>query len=112
MSEKQVTEIVFVVDVTSFTERGFVGTSTYEGAPLEIEFDDSDAGVRLTPEMCKRLGVRKGSGVVIVGEDDDKPQVAESVVYSTGDRVRISNARIYYFVGRSGGAVIRIRRRD
>lgn len=112
MSERQVREIVFVVDVTSFTEQGFVGSSTYEGKTIEIEFDDSDAGVRLTQEMCKRLGVRKGSSVVIVGEDDERPQVSESVVYSTGDRVRISNAKIYYFVGRSGGAIIRIRKRD
>ena len=98
-----------MVDVSSLTKKGFVGTSTYEGKKLELEFDDRGAGVFLTSEMAGRLHVRKGSALSVIIEEDES-RVAEVTVAGIGKEPRISDPKIYYAVGREGGAIIRIRR--
>jgi ABC-type lipoprotein release transport system permease subunit len=103
------TEIVFVVDVSSFTEKGFIGTSRFEGQPMAIDFDDGDQGIFLSHEMAGRLGVRKGSRVSALVEAD-KTQAAQMAVAAVGRAVRISDAKVYYAIGKEGGAVIRIRK--
>ena len=102
-------ELVFVVDVSALTESGFVGATEYEGGRVDLEFDDGDAGVFLTPEMAGRLGVREGSPlkISVEGETD---QSVDAVVASVGHRLRISNPMAYYSVGKGGGAVIRVRK--
>ena len=102
-------ELVFVVDVSSLTKKGFVGTTTYEGRKVDLEFDDNGDGVFLTSEMAGRLHVRKGSPLSVIIEDD-RNQVAEAQVAAVGKTIRISDPKVYYAVGREGGAVIRIRK--
>lgn len=102
-------ELVFVVDVSALTGRGFVGSTEYEGKKVDLDFDDADAGVFLSSEMAGRLHVKKGSRVSIVIEDDDN-QVAQTRVASVGKSLRISDLKVYYAVGREGGAVIRVRK--
>ncbi len=111
MTKEETDELVFVVDVTSFTKHGFIGSSNFGGRGVDIEFDDGGDGVTLSPEMCKKLHVRAGSQVLIIGENEDKPQISESTVKSVGEKLRISDAKTYYFVGRYGGAIIRIRKK-
>ena len=108
--KSEVLELVFAVDVAAFTKKGYVGSSNYAGKPVEIEFDDADAGVSLNQEMGEKLHVRKDSRVMLVVETEERPQVTESVVAAIGKKVRISSARVYYQVGREGGAVVRIRK--
>ena len=100
-------ELVFVVDVTSLAKEGFVGSTMYKGKAVDVKFDDGDAGVFLSSEMAARLHVRKGSKVLLVAENERK-LVADSVVSGVGRTVRISNPRVYYEVGKEGGAVVRI----
>jgi len=102
-------ELVFVVDVSSLTEEGFIGSTKYEGSKLELEFDDKDAGVFLSPEMAARLHVRKGSRVSLITENE-RNQVTDAAVSGVGKTVRISNSKVYYEVGKEGGAVVRIRK--
>jgi ABC-type lipoprotein release transport system permease subunit len=102
-------ELVFVVDVTSLTKKGFVGSTKYEGKAVDLEFDDGDAGVFLSSEMAARLRVRKGSKVLLVVESE-RNIVTDAVVSGVGKTVRISNPKVYYDVGKEGGAVVRIRR--
>ena len=102
-------EIVFVVDVSSFTEKGFIGTSSFSGRPMPIDFDDGDQGISLNHEMAGRLGVKKGSWVSALVEAD-KTQVVQMAVAAVGKVVRISDSKVYYAVGKEGGAVIRVRR--
>jgi hypothetical protein len=104
-----VAELVFVVDVSSLTDKGFVGTTTYEGKKADLEFDDEDKGVFLTSEMAGRLHVKKGSTLSITVEGETT-QLSEAQVASIGKAIRISDAKVYYGVGREGGAVIRIRK--
>jgi len=103
-------ELVFVVDVSSLTKKGFVGTTKYEGKQVDLEFDDGTAGVFLDSEMAGRLHVKKGSRLSIVIEDE-RNEVVESTVAGVGKAIRISDARVYYPVGRDGGAIIRITKR-
>ena len=109
MASAALAEIVFVVDVSALTNKGFVGSTKYEGKRVDLSFDDGDAGVFLDSEMAGRLHVRKGSRVSLVVEGDAN-QVAESRVAGVRNALLISNARVYYAVGREGGAVIRIRK--
>jgi hypothetical protein len=102
-------ELVFVVDVTSLTKKGFVGTTKYEGKQVDLEFDDGMAGVFLNSEMAGRLHVRKGSPLLLVVEGE-KNEVVEASVAAAGKVLRISNPKVYYAVGREGGAVIRVRK--
>jgi ABC-type lipoprotein release transport system permease subunit len=102
-------ELVFVVDVSALTPKGFVGTTEYEGKKIDLDFDDTNAGVFLNSEMAGRLHVKKGSRVSIVIEGDDN-QVEETAVASVGKSLRISDAKVYYAVGREGGAVLRLRK--
>jgi len=102
-------ELVFVVDVTSFTDKGFVGTTSYEGGKVDLEFDDGTAGVYLTGEMAQRIKVRKGSALSVVVENG-KPEVVNTNVASVGKSLRISNTKVYYAVGREGGAILRVRK--
>ncbi len=102
-------ELVFVVDVSSLTKKGFVGTSKYEGRQIEVEFDDGTSGVVLTSEMAGRLRVRKGSKVSILIEDD-RNQIVEAVLAGVGRAVRVSDAKVYYSVGRDGGGILRLRK--
>ncbi|HYB06802.1 MAG TPA: hypothetical protein VEB87_01455 [Nitrososphaerales archaeon] len=102
-------ELVFVVDVSALTKKGFIGTTTFEGKQVDLEFDDGGAGVLLTSEMAARLRVRKGSAISVLIEGD-RNTVVEASVGGTGKRPRVSDPRIYYAVGREGGAVIRIRK--
>jgi hypothetical protein len=102
-------ELVFVVDVSSFTKKGFVGSTEFEGKSISIEFDDGDLGVYLTPEMAKRLHVRKGSPLLVLVEDD-RPESTKTITTVVGPEARISNAKVYYAVGREGGAVVRVKK--
>jgi hypothetical protein len=102
-------EVVFVVDVSSLTKKGFVGTTTYEGGKVDLEFDAEDAGLFLTTEMATRLHVRKGSTLSVILEGE-RTQVVEATVAAVGKELRISDQRVYYAVGREGGSVIRIRK--
>lgn len=103
------TVISLVVDVSSFTKRGFIGTSNFSGEPIEIEFDDGDEGIFLAREMAKRLTVRKGSEVSVSVEDETTLTVKIAVV-GVGRAARFSSARIYFAVGKEGGAVIRVQK--
>ena len=111
LTQEQGDELVFVVDVTSFTENGFIGSSNFGESRVDIEFDDGSEGVSLTPEMAKKIKVKAGSPILIIGENEEKPQMSESSVSSVGEKVKVSDAKTYYFVGRYGGAIIRIRKR-
>lgn len=102
-------ELVFVVDVSSLTNQGFVGTTKYEGKEVNLEFDDDGKGVYLTSEMAGRLHVKKGSALSVIVEDDVN-QVAQVMVAAVGKTLRISDPKVYYAVGREGGAVVRIRK--
>jgi hypothetical protein len=102
-------ELVFVVDVSSFTERGFVGSTKYEGKPVSLEFDDEDKGVFINPEMAKRVHVRKGSPLILLIENE-RLQEAKTTVAGVGSTLRISDAKTYYAVGKEGGAIIRMRK--
>lgn len=103
-------ELVFAVSVSSFTEKGYMGSASFHGKPVDFEFDDGDAGVFLTAEMCSRLGVKEGSKVLVVVETDGEPLSVEITAAGTAPRSRISNARVYYAVGKEGGAVLKMRR--
>jgi ABC-type lipoprotein release transport system permease subunit len=109
VSEAAEAEVVFVVDVSSFTKKGFVGTTTYEGRQVDVEFEDGGAGVFLNSAMARRMGVRRGSQLSVVIEDD-RTQVASTKVAAVGKGLRISDAKVYYAVGKEGGAVLRIRK--
>ena len=111
LTQEQGDELVFVVDVTSFTENGFIGSSNFGESRVDIEFDDGSEGVSLTPEMANKIKVKAGSPILIIGENEEKPQTSEGTVSSVGEKVRVSDAKTYYFVGRYGGAIIRIRKR-
>jgi len=111
LTQEQGDELVFVVDVTSFTENGFIGSSNFGESRVDIEFDDGSDGISISPEMAKKIKVKVGSPVLIIGENEEKPQTSESTVSSVGEKLRISDAKTYYFVGRYGGAIIRIQKR-
>ncbi len=102
-------ELVFVVDVSAFTEKGFVGSTAYQGEKLDLEFDEAGEGVFLTSEMAERLHARKGSKLSLTF-DDGAIQAAELAVSGITVRPRISDPKVYYSVGREGGAVMRIRK--
>jgi ABC-type lipoprotein release transport system permease subunit len=101
--------LVFVVDVYSLTKKGFVGTTEYEGKKVDLEFDDAGKGVFLSSEMAGRLHVKKGSKVSLVIEDEAS-QVVETTVAGVGGSLRISDPKVYYGVGREGGAIMRIKK--
>lgn len=109
MADAPDVELVFVVDVSSFTRKGFIGSTEYEGKTVSIDFDDDDLGAYLTAEMARRLHVRKGSSLSVVVEDD-RQEVTETVVAGLGPEPRISNAKVYYAVGKVGGAVVRVKK--
>jgi hypothetical protein len=109
VAEANENELVFVVDVSSFTKKGFMGSTEYEGNTVSIEFDDDDLGVYLTTEMAKRLHVRKGSPLLVLVEDD-RPESIKTITSGVGPKPRISNAKVYYAVGREGGAVVRVKK--
>lgn len=109
MAEAPEAELVYVVDVSSFTKKGFIGSTEYEGKTVSIEFDDEDKGVWLTPEMAKRLHVRKGSSLSIVVEDDRR-ELTKNVTAGVRPTARISSAKVYYAVGKEGGAVLKVRK--
>ncbi len=111
MNSPEQEEVVFVVDVSSFTERGFVASSTFAGDEVSIEFDDRNEGLVLSAGMAERIRVRAGSKVTIILENEGRPQVSESLIKSVGEKVRISDEKTYYFVGRTGGAIIRVRKK-
>jgi len=100
-------ELVFVVDASSFTKEGFVGTTEYEGKKVELEFDAGHEGVFLTSEMAGRLGVRKGTELSATVENGANITV-KATVASVGKLLRISDEKIYYAVGREGGAILRL----
>jgi ABC-type lipoprotein release transport system permease subunit len=102
-------EIILVVDVSSFTEKGFVCTSSFAGEQVAIEFDDGDKGVLLNRRMANKLGVKAGSQVSALVEAE-KTQLVKMIVAAVGNSVRISDAKVYYAVGKEGGAVIRVRK--
>ena len=109
MASADLDELVFVLDVTLLTKKGFVGTTSYRGKAVELEFDDGDAGVFLSSEMAARLKVRKGSRVLLTTENE-RHQVSEAVVSGVGRTLRVSNPKVYYEIGREGGAILKIRK--
>ena len=109
MASAGAADLVFVVDVSALTGKGFVGTTKYEGKRVDLDFDDGSAGVFLTSEMAGRLHVKKGSRLSLVIEDEAN-QVTEAIVASVGKALRISNPKVYYAIGREGGAVLRVRK--
>jgi len=102
-------ELVFVVDLTSLTKKGFVGSTVYQGKAVDLEFDDGDEGVVLSSEMAARLRVRKGSKILLAAENEHHI-VTDAVVTELGKAIRISNPKIYYEVGKEGGAILKIRK--
>jgi len=58
--------------------------------------------------MAKRLHVRKGSRLSFVVEGESTI-VGDLVVRGVGKNPRVSDARVYYAVGKEGGAVVKIR---
>ena len=102
-------ELVFVLDVSLLTKEGFIGTTSYKGRVVEWRFDDGDAGIFISSEMAARLHVRKGSRVSLTTESE-RNQVTEAVVSGVGKTLRVSNPKVYYEVGREGGAVLRVRK--
>jgi hypothetical protein len=102
-------DVVLVVDVTSFTAEGFVGSSAFDGDVLNIQFDDKGEGVFLTSEMATRLAVRKGSRLNITVEGETN-QVSSATVSGLSKMTRISDPKLYYGVGKEGGAIIRVRK--
>lgn len=96
--------------VSSFTKRGFVGSTSYRGESVDIEFDDLDQGVFLTAEMCNRIQVKKGSKVLVVVEANGAPRATEASLRGVSSRARISSAKVYYEVGREGGAIVTLRK--
>ncbi len=109
MDGEETAELVFVVDVSSFTERGFLGKTGYEGREIAIEFDEGGEGVFIDPEMAKRIGVKKGSPVMVMVEGDAHT-AAQSKVAGVGKALRISDAPVYYAIGKDGGGVVRVRK--
>ena len=109
MASAQQAELVFVVDVSSLTTKGFIGSTKYQGKTVELEFDDKDAGIFLSPEMAARLHVRKGSRITLTTENE-RNQATDATVAGVGKTVLISNSKIYYEVGKEGGAIVRIRK--
>ena len=102
-------ELVFVVDVSSLTADGFASSSSYEGKEFDLKFDDTGAGVFLTPQMAGRLHIRKGSKVTLVMENEPT-LVVELTVASIKGTPRVSDPKAYYAVGHEGGAVLRLRK--
>jgi len=102
-------ELVFVVDVSSLTKEGFTGSTKYEGKTIEVEFDDKDTGVFLSSEMAARMRVRKGSRISLITENE-RNQVIDATVAGVGKTIRISNSKVYYEVGKEGGAIVRVRK--
>lgn len=102
-------ELVFVVDVSSLTKDGFVGSSTYEGKVVDLEFDVEGEGVFLPSDMAARLHVRKGSKVS-VSLEDGSAQLVELAFSGVSKAPRISDDKVYYAIGHAGGAVLRIRK--
>jgi ABC-type lipoprotein release transport system permease subunit len=102
-------EIAFVVDVSSFTKKGFIGSTSFEGKRVDLEFDDGNEGVFLTSETAKRMHLRKGSTISILVEDD-RTLLIKAVVAGVGKSLRISDSKVYYAVGKEGGAIVRFRR--
>jgi hypothetical protein len=100
-------ELVFVVDVSAFTPKGFVGTSSYGEGEISLQFDDGGDGVTLTRQMANQLEVARGSRVSIVVEDDVVERMS-STVTSIGKSPVISDPGVYYSVGRAGGAIVRL----
>jgi ABC-type lipoprotein release transport system permease subunit len=109
LAEADEAELVFVVDVSSLTEKGFVGTTTYHGKQVDLEFDDGGEGIFLTSEMAGRLHVRKGSALSVIMENE-RSMVTKATMAGVGRAPRISDPKIYYAVGREGGAIVRIRK--
>lgn len=103
-------ELVFVVVMTSFTNEGFAVSSTYEGRRVDIQFSERNEGLRLSLEMCRRIGLEKGSCVTILVEEDERTHAIESVVNAVGDSLRFANPELYYLIGRTGGGVLIIRK--
>jgi hypothetical protein len=97
--------------VSAFTDRGFVGSSNFSGEGVNIEFDDRNEGLVLSSVMAGRIRVRTGSKVTIILENEERPQISESIIKSVGQKLRISDEKTYYFVGRTGGAIIRVRKK-
>ena len=110
MSEPASRNLVFAVDVSSFTKEGFIGSSSLGGSPIEIEFDDRDDGIFLTKEMAEKIGARKGSKAQVIVDTDERPLVADTFVAGIRPSAKVSNAKVYYGVGRGGGAILRIRK--
>lgn len=98
-----------MVDVSSFTEEGFLGKTSYRGAPLDVEFDDRGDGLTLTQEMAERMGAKTGSPIALVVEGEESVHVAVKLA-GTGPRPRISDPTVYSTIGNSGGAVLTLRR--
>jgi ABC-type lipoprotein release transport system permease subunit len=102
-------ELALVVDVTSFTEKGFSAKTTFEGEEIAVEFDQEDEGVFLSGKMAKKLMARKGTELSLIVENEST-SVAQARVAGVGKEIRVSNSKVYYAIGREGGVVVRIRR--
>jgi ABC-type lipoprotein release transport system permease subunit len=102
-------ELDFVVDITFFTKKGFVGTTKYEDKTVKLEFDEDGDGLFLSTEMARRIGVKKGVSVSVIVEDGTAA-IAQMQVAAVGKKVRISDPKVYRAIGREGGAIITVRR--
>ncbi|MDA4124920.1 MAG: hypothetical protein OK438_05670 [Thaumarchaeota archaeon] len=109
MPEVSESELVLVVDVSSFTQKGFIGSTSLGGQRIDVEFEDADEGVTLTTDAAKRLHVRKGSPLAIYVEGD-RVQEFKTTAAGVGKVLRISHSKAYYAVGKEGGAIVRIRK--
>jgi hypothetical protein len=102
-------ELVFVVDVTSFTKDGFAAKTTFEGEEITIEFDEENDGIHLRALMAEKISAKRGSELSVIVEDGTT-QVVQTKLTGIGTTLRISDAKVYYAIGREGGAVIRVRK--
>jgi ABC-type lipoprotein release transport system permease subunit len=100
-------ELVFVVDVSRFTPKGFAADSSFKGEKVSLEFDEDGEGIFLDAEMARRIGAGRGDALTVVVEDG-VTVVSETSLTSVGDAVRLSDSKIYYAIGREGGTVVRI----
>jgi hypothetical protein len=83
-------------------------SSLFEGRRIEIEFDDADEGLTLSRAMCERALLRRGSAVVVYVEDGGEISALNSSLKGIGDKIRFSDSKLYFLIGRLGGAILRI----
>ncbi len=105
MQGKEGRGLAFAVSVSSFTQDGFIAVTSFEGKRVELHFDDRGEGVFLPHVMAERLGAEEG-GEVTVRVEAEHEALSRARYSGPSKDPRISDAKVYYAVGREGGAVV------